>query len=95
MLVRSVLAITAVDTGLTNESVVIAYTSPIDAYRGVEIETYYPQVLDKVKAVPGVRSAAFSTFKPDGGGLPSEPVGRSGTHRHDDEQDEREREPRV
>lgn len=81
LLVRSVLAIAAVDTGLTKETVVISYTQPIDAYRGVNIETYYPQALDKVRLVPGVTSAAFSTFKPDGGGLPSEPVGRGSTPR--------------
>jgi len=81
LLVRSVFAITAVDTGLTHETVVISYTSPLAAYRGVDIETYYPQALDRVKAIPGVSSAAFSTFKPDGGGLPFEPVGRGNTPR--------------
>jgi len=36
-----------------------------------------------VKAVPGVAAAAFSTFKPDGGNLPRDLVGRANTPRED------------
>jgi putative ABC transport system permease protein len=82
LLVRSVYAITAIDNGLTNDTVVIGYPGPrLDAYRSLDVGTYYQQALDRVMAVPGVTSAAFSTFKPDGGGLPTEPVGVGGTPR--------------
>ena len=82
LLVRSVYAITAVDSGLTNETVIVGYPSPrLNAYQKLDAATYYRQALDRVMAVPGVASAAFSTFKPEGGAPPPEYVGRGRTPR--------------
>jgi putative ABC transport system permease protein len=82
LLVRSVYTITAVDSGLTSETVVVGYPSPrLNAYQKLDAATYYRQALDRVMAVPGVASAAFSTFKPEGGAPPPEYVGRGGTPR--------------
>ena len=73
LLARSVYAISAVDSGLTDETVVVGYPGPrLSAYQKLDVATLYRQALDRVMAVPGVDAAAFSTFKPEGGALPLE-----------------------
>jgi putative ABC transport system permease protein len=85
LLARSVYAISAVDSGLTDETVVVGSPSPrLGAYQRLDVGLYYRQALNRVMAVPGVTAAAFSTFKPEGGKLPLEPVGRAGTPREAD-----------
>jgi predicted permease len=82
LLARSVYAITTVDSGLTDETVIVAFPSPrLNAYRKLDVATYYREALDRVMRVPGVASAAFSTFKPEGGAPPPEYVGPAGTPR--------------
>lgn len=82
LLVRSVYDITSVNAGLTSETVIVGYPSPrIDAYRDLDPLVYYRQALERVAAVPGVKAAGFSTFKPEGGALPWDPVGLAGTRR--------------
>ena len=84
LLVRSVYNITATSSGLTRDTVIVGYPSPrLDAYRTLDVGSYYRQALDRVRAVPGVAAAAFSTFKPEGGLLPWEPIGIAGTVRSD------------
>ena len=94
LLARSLYAVTAIDAGLTNETVMVGYTSPLlNGYKNVDVGTHYRQSLDRVKAVPGVAAAAFSTFKPDGGNLPLDVIGRAGTPR--DERDPQAEWPQV
>jgi predicted permease len=82
LLARSVSAITSIDSGITSDTVIVGYPSPrVGAYDKLDVATHYRQALDRVMAVPGVSSAAFSTFKPEGGALPRVPVGRAGTPR--------------
>jgi predicted permease len=70
LLVRTLLAIRAVDSGMRTDDVQVAYTSARSGggYRGVDNDLYYPQVLERIAAVPGVSSASISLFKPAGGG---------------------------
>jgi len=80
LLVRSVYGMSAIDSGLTTDTVVVAYPTPrVNGYRNLDPASYYPRALERVRAVPGVAAAAFSTFKPEGGALPAEPVGLAGT----------------
>ena len=84
LLARSVYGITAIDSGLTADTVVVGYPSPrMNAYDNLDLASYYRLALDRVEGVPGVAAAAFSTFKPEGGALPLEYVGRGGTPRQD------------
>jgi predicted permease len=82
LLTRSVYTITAVDSGMTEDTVVIGYPGPrLNAYENLDVATYYRQALDRVMAVPGVTAAAFSIFKIEGGALPQEYVGHGKTPR--------------
>ena len=82
LLARSVYAIAGVDSGLTEETVIVGFPSPlINGYKNLDVATHYRQALDRVKAVPGVTAAAFSTFKPEGGAPPRDSVGRARTPR--------------
>jgi len=84
LLVRSLYGLTSLDAGVTNETVIVGYTSPrLNGYDNLDVTTHYRQALERVKAVPGVSAAAFATFKPDGGGLPKDIVGRANTPRED------------
>jgi predicted permease len=80
LLVRSVYAVTSVDSGLTSDNVITGSLSQrVDAYRRLDPAEHYPRALERLHAVPGVVAAAFSTFKPEGGGVPTEPIGLAGT----------------
>jgi putative ABC transport system permease protein len=48
-------------------------------YRNLDRKAYYRDALAKVESVPGVRSAAFSQYRPQRGALALEPVGRAGS----------------
>jgi predicted permease len=86
LLVRSVYGMTSVTSGLTSDTVLFAFTSPrVDAYRNLDPAPYYRNALERVRAIPGVAAAAFVTFKPEGGALPAEPIGRAGTAVSDDD----------
>lgn len=80
LLARSVYGIATIDAGTTDDTVVIGYPSPlVDGYKNLDVGTHYRQALERVRAIPGVTAAAFSTFKPGGGALPPDVVGRSNT----------------
>ncbi len=70
LLVRTLFAIRAVDSGMRTDDVHVAYvaTRTGGGYRGVDNDTYYPQVLERIAAVPGISNASISLFKPAGGG---------------------------
>jgi putative ABC transport system permease protein len=70
LLMRSLQQLRAVPSGMHSEGVTIAYTwSGWSGYRGVDNDSYYPNVVARLRAVPGVRDAAVSMFKPAGGGV--------------------------
>jgi predicted permease len=84
LLARSLYALTTAASGLTDDAVVVGYPFPLlNGYKNLDIATHYRQALERVKAVPGVTAAAFSTFKPDGGNLPRDVVGRANTPREE------------
>ncbi len=80
LLVRSLQAIRAVDSGLRTDDVFVVYPGPKPGgYQGVDHDSYYPAVLQRLAAIPGVRGASASLFKPAaGGGAAPEPVSRVG-----------------
>jgi predicted permease len=80
LLGHSVAAITGADSGFTDQTILTAMpVERVGAYRTLDAAAYYRQALERIAAVPGVAAVAFSTFKPHGGALPMEPVGRAGT----------------
>jgi predicted permease len=72
LLARNVLAIAQAPSGLTTETVLTDMLQPRPGgYRNVNPDTYYPEALRRVQAVPGVRGAAFSQHRPQLGALPA------------------------
>jgi putative ABC transport system permease protein len=66
LLIRALLTVRAIDPGFNAEGVLTMRTDlPMPEYRTVvRREAYYANVLDKVRALPGVTSAAFVSFLP-------------------------------
>lgn len=86
LLARSVASIATGDAGFNRDSLLSGYTiERVGKYRMLDLVTYYPQALDRVKAVPGVTAAAFITAQLQGGALPLEPTGRALTLIGDDD----------
>jgi putative ABC transport system permease protein len=80
LLTRSVTAMVSEDSGLTKRHLLMGFpTERVGKYRDLDPAVYYPQALERVRAVPGVEAAAFITSKPHGGATPFELTGRAGT----------------
>jgi putative ABC transport system permease protein len=71
LLVRTLQEIRAVHSGMRAEDVFVAYPGPRagGGYAGVDNDTYYPRVIERLQAIPGVSRVAISLFKPAGGGV--------------------------
>ena len=81
VLVRSLSELRAVKTGIErSDDVFVAYPGAAHpgAYDGIDNDTYYPQVLRRIEALPGVRRASVSLGKPGTGGGPRDAVVRLG-----------------
>jgi predicted permease len=81
VLVRSLAELRAVNTGVErSDNVFVAYPDAANprAYDGIDNDTYYQQVLQRIEAVPGVRRASVSLLKPGTGGGHREAVVRFG-----------------
>ena len=76
LLVRSLQEIRAVDSGMRTDDVFVVYPAPKPGgYQGVDQDSYYPAVLQRLAAVAGVRDVSASLFKPAAGsGAVPEPV---------------------
>ena len=80
VLVRSLSELRALNTGIErSDDVFVAYPGAAHpgAYDGIDNDTYYPQVLRRIEALPGVRRASVSLSKPGTGGSSREAVFRS------------------
>jgi predicted permease len=79
LLVRSLQEIRAVDSGMRTDDVFVVYPAPRPGgYQGVDHDSYYPAVLQRLAAIAGVRDVGISLFKPAAGaGPPPEPVSRA------------------
>jgi predicted permease len=81
VLVRSLSELRAVNTGIERSGqVFVAYPEPSrpGAYDGIDNDTYYQQVLQRIEALPRVRRASVSLMKPGTGGGSREAVARLG-----------------
>jgi putative ABC transport system permease protein len=81
LLVRSLSELHAVKTGIDRgDDVLIAYPEAAyqSAYDGVDNDVYYPQVLRKLEALPGITRASASLLKPGIGGGFRDAVSRIG-----------------
>ena len=81
VLVRSLSELRAVKTGIERSGdVFVAYPGAAHpgAYDGIDNDSYYPQVLRRIEALPGVRRASVSLGKPGTGGGPRDAVVRLG-----------------
>jgi len=71
VLVRNLSELRSLDTGIErSEDVVVAYPAPAHpgAYDRLDNDTYYPQVLQRIESLPGVKHASVSLLKPGAGG---------------------------
>ena len=71
LLVRSLSELRALNTGIErSDDVFVAYPEAAHpgAYEGLDNDAYYPQVLGRVEALPGVRRASVSLLKTGTGG---------------------------
>ena len=81
VLIRSLSELRAVKTGIErSDDVVVAYPREAHpgAYDKLDNDAYYPQVLRRIEALPGVKRASVSLRKPGTGGGPREAVVRLG-----------------
>ncbi len=70
LLVRTLQEIRSIDAGMRPDNVVVAYPAPRPGgYGNVNNDVYYPALVDRMQAVPGVQRAAVALFKPAGGGV--------------------------
>jgi predicted permease len=68
LLLRSLQQIFAVDSGFQTRDVSVTYPRPpIGGYTPGDNDSYYPQVIERIKALPGVERASISLSKPAGG----------------------------
>jgi putative ABC transport system permease protein len=79
LLVRSLQEIRAVDSGMRTDDVFVVYPAARPGgYQGVDHDSYYPAVLQRLAAIAGVRDVGISLFKPAAGaGPPPEQVSRA------------------
>ena len=81
VLIRSLSELRAVKTGIErSDDVVVAYPREAHpgAYDKLDNDAYYPQVLRRIEALPGVKRASVSLLKPGTGGGSREAVVRLG-----------------
>lgn len=65
LLVRSLLSLASVDPGWDAEQVLtLRVTLPTERYSPQEVEAFYPVLLERLEAIPGVTSAASATQFP-------------------------------
>ena len=65
LLVRSLIALNGVDPGWpADRSLTLRVTLPQERYDAQEIQVFYPALLERIDAIPGVRSAATATQFP-------------------------------
>jgi predicted permease len=70
LLVRTIQEIRAVNSGMRGENVLVAYPRPRPGgYGGIDNDAYYPDVIGRLSALPGVSNVAISLSKPAGGGI--------------------------
>jgi predicted permease len=68
ILIRTLQAIRAVPSGLESAHVIVAYPAPKPGgYAHVNNDEYYPAVLQRLRALPGIQSTAIALGKPAGG----------------------------
>jgi predicted permease len=62
---RSLTRVRSIDLGFRTQNVLIAELFPVpNGYKDLHDEVYYPELIRRVAALPGVRSAAFSNMRP-------------------------------
>lgn len=80
LLGRNVASMATGDPGFNRDSLLSGYSiERVGKYRTIDLAAYYPQALDRVRALPGVVAAAFITARVQGGALSLEPAGRAST----------------
>jgi hypothetical protein len=75
VLARSLQKLETRPSGLTTDSVLVAYPQQrLGMYERTDATAYYIQALERVQNVPGVSAAAYSRARPQAGGLPLQRV---------------------
>jgi hypothetical protein len=67
VLIRTLAELRGIDTGIErSDGVIVAYPEPAQpsAYDGIDNDAYYPQLLARIAAIPGVERASVSLLKP-------------------------------
>jgi putative ABC transport system permease protein len=69
LFIQTLRRVHSVDTGLEVNNVFVAYTRPFEGrYNDVDNDSYYPSLIERLRAVRGVEYASVSLLKPGGGG---------------------------
>src|SRR5439155_11883266 len=67
LLVRTLQQIRAIPSGMRSDDVFLASVAPLPGgHVGVDNDTYYPALIERAKAVPGVEQAALTLVRPAG-----------------------------
>ncbi len=79
LFVRSLEKLRAFDPGFRNDAVLSVQLAPAPGgYKNIDDDSYYPQLVERAAAIPGVRAAALSHFVPGWTFIPGETVARAG-----------------
>lgn len=77
LLVRTLRALRATDPGYATDRLAIGLFPRPDGYRDINDQAYYPELVQRVASLPGVRDASLSHIRPGGGSSWMKPVGRT------------------
>lgn len=73
LLIRTLQQVRSVETGLQEGDVYVAYTrAVVGGYDDVDNDAYYPELVERLRRVPGVEYASVSLLKPGSGNVTSE-----------------------
>jgi predicted permease len=68
LFIRTVDKLRSVKTGFRDDGVLVVKLSPVPAgYKNIDNDSYYPELVRRVSALPGVRAACIGNIQPGGG----------------------------
>lgn len=79
LLMRTAQELRTVPVGYSGDEVLALALYPVPGgYRGIDLDSYYPTLLERIRALPAVRAAALAAYQPGAGFAPTRIVHREG-----------------